>query len=100
MTGGLSYSPTIPATTKTKQALGKSSDRPAGGMVTGREEHHMITIQFSRERETKNTVRYTEEIPANDADATPVVGTLYVSKRALQKLGNPDRLTVTIALTK
>lgn len=54
----------------------------------------MLTLKFTRERETKNTVRFTEEV--SDNDATPVVGTLYVAKRALAKIGTPNHLIVTI----
>lgn len=36
-----------------------------------------MTIIFEKERDTKNTVRFTEK-PA--ADEAPVIGTLYVQK--------------------
>jgi hypothetical protein len=49
-----------------------------------------MTVNFELERETKNTVRYAEQ--ADD----PVVGTLYVKKSAAAKLGNPDKLAVTL----
>jgi hypothetical protein len=53
-----------------------------------------ITLTFEVEKETKNTVRFTEAL----GDGQPaVVGTLYVQKFAIQKLGNPSSLTVTIA---
>ena len=52
----------------------------------------MLELGFQRERETKNTVRYEEQV----TDAPPVVGTLYLQKYALNRLGNPDRLRVTI----
>ena len=52
----------------------------------------MLELSFQRERETKNTVRYEEQV----TDAPPVVGTLYLQKYALNRLGNPDRLRVTI----
>ena len=52
----------------------------------------MLELSFQRERETKNTVRYQEQV----MDAPPVVGTLYLQKYALNRLGNPDCLRVTI----
>ena len=52
----------------------------------------MLELTFERERETKNTVRYEERV----TDAPPVVGTLYLQKYALNRLGNPDCLRVTI----
>jgi len=52
----------------------------------------MLELSFERERETKNTVRYEEQV----MDEPPVVGTLYLQKYALNRLGNPDRLRVTI----
>ena len=50
-----------------------------------------VTIEMKKERETKGTVRYEEE---GDLYA---VGTLYVRKHVVAQLGNPDRLTLTIA---
>jgi hypothetical protein len=52
----------------------------------------MLELSFERERETKNTVRYEEQV----TDAPPVVGTLYLQKYALNRLGNPECLRVTI----
>jgi hypothetical protein len=52
----------------------------------------MLELSFQRERETKNTVRFEEQV----AYMPPVVGTLYVQKFALNRLGNPDCLRVTI----
>jgi hypothetical protein len=48
---------------------------------------------FATERETKRMVRFTE-LPQDDQ---PILsGTLYVSKEALAKLGNPSSITVTV----
>ncbi len=52
----------------------------------------MLELSFQRERETKNTVRFEEQV----TDAPPVVGTLYLQKYALNRLGNPDCLRVAI----
>ena len=55
-------------------------------------------INFTLERETKNTVRFAEDGAGQPADhpGTPLVGTLYLQKPAHAKLGSPKRLTVTI----
>lgn len=57
-----------------------------------------MQINFTLERETKNTVRFAEDMAGQLADhpGTPVVGTLYLQKAAHAKLGAPDRITVTI----
>lgn len=52
-----------------------------------------ITITFTFERETKNTIRYAEVV--DNADDRPIVGTLYVLKSALGDTP-PQSLTVTI----
>jgi hypothetical protein len=53
------------------------------------------TLTFTLERETKNTIRYSE-----DADGNPsAIGTLYVQKWLLGK-ERPERLTVTIVETE
>ena len=49
-----------------------------------------VELSFTKERETKNTVRFSED------SENPVVGTLYIQKSAANDLGNPDNLTVTI----
>ena len=51
-----------------------------------------ITIHLRKERETKNTIRF-EELE-NDEGNPPLVGTLYVQKWALKRLGDPERLTL------
>ena len=52
----------------------------------------MLKITFDRERETKNTVIYQER----GRDDPPAVGTLYVQKFAVRRLGDPAVLEVTI----
>lgn len=49
-------------------------------------------VHFEHERETKNTVRYSE-LPEME---TPIVGKLYVNKKAVELLGRPKLLKVTI----
>jgi hypothetical protein len=43
-----------------------------------------IEITFEEERETKNTVRFQEIV---SGDETPTIGTLYVQKAAVERLG-------------
>ena len=52
-----------------------------------------VKIRFEREKETKNTVRFSEAA----ADGDPlVVGTLYVQKFALKELGQPEAVEIII----
>jgi hypothetical protein len=63
-------------------------------MIPLKEQIHMEkqTLIFTLERETKNTIRYKEEV--NGQPAT--IGTLYVQKWALGE-ERPERLTVLIS---
>jgi hypothetical protein len=49
-----------------------------------------LMLRFARERETKNTIRYQELAE----DSEHVVGSLYVRKAELARLGDPHELTV------
>ena len=53
-----------------------------------------IKVILRKARETKNTVRY-EEVESESGEP-PVIGTLYVQKWALRRLGSPEKLTVTL----
>lgn len=53
-----------------------------------------LELRFVQEKETKNTVRYKEEVEF--ASNTPFVGVLYLRREAVQALGNPGSLVVTI----
>lgn len=53
-----------------------------------------LTIQLHKERETKNTIRFEEM--ENAEGNPPLIGTLYVQKWALKRLGDPERLTLTL----
>jgi hypothetical protein len=53
-----------------------------------------IEREFEIEKETKNTIRYTEVA----AGQPPVIGTLYIQKWALQ--GSPKKLKVTIEVAE
>lgn len=52
-----------------------------------------LTIKFTKEKDTPNTVRYAEVVPDDDVKQ---VGVLYVQKHAAKALGFPETLTVTI----
>ena len=52
-----------------------------------------VKVSLHRAKETKNTVRYEEP----ESDQPLVIGTLYVQKWALHRLGDPQEITVTIA---
>lgn len=48
-----------------------------------------VTIQFAKEKETKNTIRYREQ---PEDGQPPIIGTLYIAKVWAR---GADRLTVT-----
>ena len=50
-------------------------------------------MTLCRAKETKNTVRYEEP----ESDQPLIIGTLYIQKWALKRLGEPETITVTIA---
>jgi hypothetical protein len=52
-----------------------------------------VKLSLSRARETKNTVR--DEGP--ESDQPMVISALYVQKGAIQRLDDPEAITVTIA---
>ena len=52
--------------------------------------NNTTTIEFRKLRDTKNTVRFEEEIPAGKP---PIIGTVYVQKWFA---GEADKLTITI----
>jgi hypothetical protein len=51
-----------------------------------------LQMTMCRAKETKNTVRYEEP----ESDQPIVIGTLYLQKWALHRLGDPETITVTI----
>ena len=52
-----------------------------------------LTATLKRARETKNTVRYEEP----ESDQPLLIGTLYVHNWAIERLEDPETITVTIA---
>jgi hypothetical protein len=52
----------------------------------------VLEITFDKERETKNTVRFEER----GGEDPQIVGTLYLQKWALRRLGDPTVLRVRI----
>ena len=54
-----------------------------------------VRVTFKRERETKNTVRYEEQV--SDSGEPPMIGTLYLQKWALKRLGDPETVSVTVS---
>lgn len=55
-----------------------------------------VEADFTQERDTKRMVRCQEVLGPDDE----IIGTLYISKRALAKIGNPRQVTVTIRPSK
>lgn len=52
----------------------------------------MLEVTFDKDRETKNTVRFEERA----GEDPPIIGTLYLQKWALRRIGDPTALRVTI----
>ena len=52
-----------------------------------------VTTSFVLEKETKNTRKF-EEVP--EPGQPPIVGSLYLQKFVLERLGNPETVTITI----
>ncbi len=53
-----------------------------------------LTVSFTKEKETKNAWRFKEVLA--DGRERGVVGTLYVMKGDLNRLGDPNDITITI----
>jgi hypothetical protein len=52
-----------------------------------------LEVAFTHSNDTAGTRRYKED---QEDKAKQVVGSLYLKKKAAEKLGNPDEITVTI----
>lgn len=52
-----------------------------------------LELTFSFDRQTKNTVRYHEDV---NGDGPAIVGTIYLQKAAAAELGDPVNLSVVI----
>lgn len=53
------------------------------------------TLTFTKKKETKGTWMFEEQVPNGEVEA---IGTLYVKKHALQSMGWPQTLSVTIGV--
>jgi hypothetical protein len=53
-----------------------------------------IVVEFEKEKETKNTVRFTEI--ADSDGMPPKIKTIYLQNFVLKQLGSPDTIKVTI----
>lgn len=55
-----------------------------------------IVLFFQVEQPTKNKVRFAEQPPLDNPEAEPAVKWLYITKKRLKELGDPEGLRVTI----
>ena len=56
-----------------------------------------INLIFTRQRETKRTYLFSEEIGEEAwSDKDVAIGPLYIQKQALEVIGNPEQIEVTI----
>ncbi len=58
--------------------------------------NNAIQLTFAFERETKNTIRFSEQV-ADQLD-TPQIGTIYVAKAALKTMGWKQGNTLTMSI--
>ena len=56
-----------------------------------------VTVTLSEEKQTKNTVRFTEKLES-EYDV-PVIGTLYVPKATLAKLGYKGKAELVLEIS-
>lgn len=56
-----------------------------------------MTLSFTKEKETKNKIRFTEEVEEGVDEA---IGTLYMTKSACSTLSGPEKLTVTVKVAE
>jgi len=54
----------------------------------------VLVIRFDKEKETKNTIRYSER--ENEDGEPPMIGILYLQKFAVKRLGDPSVIEVVI----
>lgn len=59
--------------------------------------NNAINLTFAFERETKNTIRFTEQV--EDTLDTTQIGTIYVSKHTLKAMGWREGNTLTMTLS-
>lgn len=56
-----------------------------------------LTLIFTKERDTKRTTLFQEQLGAFEySDKSYAVGALYVNQQALEMIGKPEKLKVTI----
>jgi hypothetical protein len=51
-----------------------------------------LKVTLNRAKETENAIRYEESA----GDQPPVIGTLYIRKWAIRRIGEPDKITITV----
>lgn len=60
-----------------------------------------IKLTFKKRRETKRTILFDEELGEQGwSDKDIAIGPLYVQKQALETIGNPEKIEVTIKPAK
>ena len=56
----------------------------------------MITVQMTKKRETKGTWLYEETDNDGDVNVEVALGQLYVKKAAVEALGSPESISISI----
>jgi len=65
-------------------------------MAAKSESAKSFELSFTKDRETKGTIRYAED--ASEDRPEPYIGTLYVRKFALATIDTPESITVTVTV--
>jgi hypothetical protein len=60
-------------------------------------EPEVLVLDFHFEKETPGTLRFKEEEPEDGG--RPAIGALYITKKALTKMGNTKTIRVTVEAT-
>jgi len=60
-----------------------------------------IVLEFKKLRDTKNTTLFEEKLGEQEwSDKSTAVGSLYVNRQALELIGMPEKIKVTIEPVK
>jgi len=66
-------------------------------MTTPEREMDKLELTFTRERETKRAVVFNEQLGDQAySERAVAVGYVYIQKEALQLIGNPDKVKITV----
>lgn len=69
----------------------------ASASKSGVDQIEKIVLEFKKLRDTKNTTLFEEKLGEQEwSDKSTAVGSLYVNRQALEFIGMPEKIRVTI----